>query len=172
MVLDTQTLDLTDEQERLDDDLDALADRAAEADDAEMAILEQRATELETYLSGVAWALSEFGEDATVTIGALDTGEMARVTDRTLDAKGEIVGRGSDPSVDGASENFYVAMGIREAPFIDEGAGFEARATAVQGLHPNFTKYLRNRIDDLSTPEADLGNSFRERVAKRTSGSE
>jgi hypothetical protein len=169
MPLDTTTIALDAAADDLAAQYDDLVDEAAQhpSDSDEAAIYAERAEEMQTYRAGVAWAREEFGDEAEVTVGALDTGDMGRVTDRTHAAKQSKVGQGEDPPVVGAFRVFYVAAGVVDGPFIDDDPGFEATVRAVRGLDPKFTQFLRSKIDDLSEPEADLGNSFAVDVAQR-----
>jgi len=185
MPVTTTTYDLASERERLDERLDELAERetqisrdhdavtihvdgstSVDGDDPpkELQELRQEASEVANQLAGVAWALDEYGPEAEVTLGDPDTGDMANVTDRSLDAKRSQIGRGDNPSVVGVQQVFYVAAGVIDAPFVDKSAGFEDTVRAVRGLKPQFTGWLESRIDDLSEPEVDLGNDYSERV--------
>ena len=170
----TQTLDLEAEAQRLDERLDDLADEAAETDSdtQEYEDLRAKARMVEQKLVGVKWALNPDSDEQRtptreVTIGEVLTGDYAQVEDRSRDVQRQRVGRGEDSSVSGAQRVFFVAAGLQAADFLDAGADFEAKANAVNQLAPQFTTYLEDRIDELSTPDVDVGN-FEERVADRT----
>jgi hypothetical protein len=169
----TETIDLEAEAERLDQELDELADEAAAADSDsdEYEELREQARALEQQLVGVKWALNPSPDEGrerveSVTIGEVLTGDYARVEDRSRDVQRQRVGRGEDSSVSGAQRVFFVAAGLQDADFLDAGADFDAKARAVNQLAPQFTTFLEDRIDDLSTPDVDVGN-FEARVAEK-----
>lgn len=171
----TETFDLHAEADRLDDRLDALADQAADADPDSTAYREatEEATLVEQQLVGVRWALHPDSEDRdpyeSITLGGLTTGEYAHVADRVEAARQERVGFGHDDgSVAGVGQVFFVAAGLVDAPFLDD-TGFDAKARAVNQLPPQFTRWLEARVDDLTTPTVDVGNSFEQRVAAKQS---
>lgn len=173
----TRTYDLQDEADRLDDELDALAEEAADAD-PESAAREEAAAEamlVEQQFVGVRWALDPPADETRepyeeVTLGALTTGEYARVTDRLDAARQERVGFGPDGgAMEGAGRVFFAAAGLVDAPFVDADADFEAKAQAVNDLPPQFTRWLEARVDDLTTPDVDVGNGFEARLAAKQS---
>lgn len=172
MPLGTKTYTLADEAERLDEKLDRLADDAAEREGEDTPESEETVAEaqrVEQQLVGVLWACDEFGDDATITVGDLSTGDLARVQDYTQDVRQQRSGGATNRSVAGAHRIFFCAAGIVDAPFIDEDASFEDKAVAVRNLKPQCTTWLEDRVDDLSTPDVELGNGFAARVAARTS---
>lgn len=167
----TETYRLQDVAQGLDQRLDNLADKVAKAgDDEDTSESVQEARQLEGHLAGIQWAIDEYGADAEITLGALTTGEYARVSDYTTDAANEQVG--GPTSVEGASQIFFVAAGLVDAPFVDDSAGFEDRCAAVRGLPPQITRWLESQVDELTTPDVDLGNGFEARVAERRSDDE
>ncbi|MFC7044300.1 hypothetical protein ACFQH6_20715 [Halobacteriaceae archaeon GCM10025711] len=99
-----------------------------------------------------------------MTLGALRTDEFALVEDHTKDVQDAKVG---GRNVDGAGRKFFVAAGLLDAPFLDEDAGFEARARAVGQQPMQVTEWLEHRINELSTPDVDFRNGFGERVAAK-----
>lgn len=173
----TTRYDLREEAARLDARLDDFADEAADADPDSAAYREaaEEATLVEQQLVGVRWAVDPPDDEnrepyEAVVLGGLSTGEYARVTDRLDAARQERVGYGPDGgSMEGAGRVFFAAAGLVEAPFLDADADFEATARAVNDLPPQFTRWLEARVDDLTTPETDVGNGFEERVAARRS---
>ncbi len=187
----TKTIDLQDEVERLDQRLDDLADEASEPkkrmeeleeDDREdsaayqqaedkYAEVREEAARLERHLVGVTDALNpdaDADRDPVdeVVVGEVLTGDFAQIEDRAQDIKRERVGRGGDSSVSGAERVFFVASGLVDAPFLEDDS-FEARSRAVKQLRPPFTAWLEDQIDDLSTPDVDVGN-FEDRLAETT----
>jgi hypothetical protein len=163
----TNTIDLSEEVQRLDQRLDDLADQARgldeDSDDYEE--VREEAARVERHLVGVKDALRDDGEHeavAEVTVGEVLTGDFAEIEDRARDVQRQRVGRGDDSSVSGAERVFFVAAGLVDAPFLDDDS-FEAGAQAVSELRPPFTAWLEDRIDDLSTPDVDVGN-FEERL--------
>jgi len=177
----TQTYDLREEYNRIDNELDELADEVAalgEGSPMYQPKLEEAAT-LERQLAGLEWALTDPDDDTEddpavtvegdhddrpyeeVTVGSLSAGEYAEVRD-TLDGD-------DDPSMGraGSSEILFAAMGLVDAPFIDEDDDFTAKIrTVADDLPPHFHKWLRSRVDDISTPDIE-GNGFAQRLAER-----
>mgnify|MGYP006293967807 CR=1 FL=1 len=158
----TTTYVVGDVRDRLDDRLDELADRAVH--DSEAAVAEEAST-VEQRLVGVQWLVDEFGAEAEVTIGGLNTGEYGQLTDRVSDAQAAKVG-GSE-STTGASRIFFVAFGLVDAPFVDADTDFEATVREVRELPPQTTQWLEHVIDEATVP-SDPGNSFSERVQARS----
>lgn len=172
MPLETETLPLLEEHARLDQRLDELADRVADADDAEDAI--EEAQRIESHLAGIQWALDhdDWPDDPSVTVGALTTGEMAEVRDRTAAAQDEAQQFGGHGQVDGAAQTFFVAAGVHDAPFVAESgdASVDTLVPVIANeLHPQFTQWLESRIDDISSVGNGSVTPFAERVAARTS---
>jgi vacuolar-type H+-ATPase subunit I/STV1 len=182
----TTTIDLSEEVQRLDQRLDDLAEETAQVEtrldeledddrtdsaayqqaEDEYQDLREEAAQLERYLVGATAALNP--DDAErepveeVTVGEVLTGDFAEIEDRARDVQRQRVGRGDDSSVSGAERVFFVAAGLVDAPFLEDDS-FEARAQAVSELRPQFTAWLEDQIDDLSTPDVDVGN-FEDRV--------
>lgn len=181
MVRDVEAVDLEEERNRLRDERGELADRIAElgADydeaegigaDASTEVREAwtRGNQLDSWINALEWAIEEYDEP-TVSVGGLTTGEHGRVGDRVADARSEQVGRGTEPSMAGVTRIFWVAMGTVEAPFFDDGAGFEGRVAAVRELPPELTSWLEHRINEKTTVGADTGKSFADLVRERGS---
>lgn len=171
MPLKTETIDLLEEHARLDTRLDDLADDVASGDADEDAIEEAR--RIETQIAGVQWGLDneEWPDAPSVTIGALTTGEMAEVRDRTAAARDEAKQFGGHGQVEGAASTYFVAAGVQDGPFVNGEASVEALTPVIANeLHPQFTQWLEARIDDLTSVDAGNVTPFAERVAARTQG--
>lgn len=170
MPLKTNTVNLLEEHARLDSRLDDLADRVADEDDVEGAV--EEAQRVENHLAGVQWALDheEWPDDPSVILGALTTGEMAEVRDRTASAREEAKQFGGHGQAEGAASTFFVAAGVQDAPFVDGDASVDALVPVIANeLHPQFTQWLESRVDDLSSVGNVNATPFAERVAARTS---
>lgn len=164
----TQTYDIEAEHDRLDAELDDLADTVAELDEGTLRYDQkvEEATALERQLAGLSWALNPPDEEdrepyEEVTLGALSAGEYADVRD-TLDGdENRTKGKA------GASEILFTARGLVDAPFLnDENASFDEKISAISDLPPHFHDWLRTQVDDLSTPDIE-GNGFAQRLAER-----
>lgn len=178
MPVTTTTIDLEAEAERLDERLDDLADEAASADteqEREQAAI--RGQEIEQHLVGVHWALHP-GENEgresydEITLGALTAGEQAQAADRAQTAENQQVGHGDSVSVANASRIFFAAAGVVDAPFLDDSAGYEATVRVLRECNPQFVHWIEDRVDDLTTPDVDLGNGFAARLAEKRSDAE
>jgi len=127
----------------------------------------QRGRTLDTHLSALYWARDGrgdpthdgWGEDATVTLGAMNTGEHAEIRDRLSAARNERVGLG-DSDDEGMSEIFRVAGSLVDAPFLDGSEDFEATVAMVRELPPQFSTYLKTKANEISSLGLDEGNSF------------
>jgi len=165
----TTTIDLAEEVQRLDQRLDDLADdaRGLDEDSDEYQEIREEAARVERHLVGVKDALqpssdAERERVEEVTVGEVLTGDFAEIEDRARDVQRQRVSRGDDSSVSGAERVFFVAAGLVDAPFLEDDS-FESRANAVSELRPPFTAWLEDQIDDLSTPDVDVGN-FEDRL--------
>lgn len=168
MSLDTKTVTLGEERDRLDEALDDLADILADADDSTSGQrLRQRGNDLDQQGRGIAHLVDEHGADAEVVVRGLDSGEFARVEDRVADIRAQREG-GQTP---GAHRNVYAAMGIVDAPFADDPESFDDRLDAVTDLPIGATKWLYALVDDLTTVEEGNWTSLRERLQERRSNS-
>jgi len=160
----TKTYDLCEERDRIDAELDDLADRAA-ADDVELTDADRRrAQQLERQYVGLEWALTPPDHE--------DRDPYERVTLTELTA-GSYIKAGAEAAADasemdvpagGDIERLYrVTSAIEDAPFVpDHGDGL----VAVGQLKPQFFFWLEQRVDDLTTPDIE-GNGFAQRVAAR-----
>ncbi|ELY76670.1 hypothetical protein [Natrinema gari] len=182
----TETYDLSEEKERLDSELDELADRTSEIeqqmddldDDEELTQGQlheyresvQEGNRLEQMYAGVQWALDPDGDREPikeVTLGSLTAGEYAEVGDRLQAVKQGKVGWGRNPDLDNARRNMFAGACLQDAPFLDEeDPDLEAKIHAVTDLAPAFIHWLEERGDELTTPQVE-GNGFRKRVEER-----
>jgi len=134
----------------------------------------QRGSTLDTHLSALYWARDGrgdpghdgWGEDATVTLGAMNTGEHAEIRDRLSAARNERVGLG-DSDDEGMADIFQVAGALVDAPFLDGSEDFEATVEMVRELPPQFSTYLKTKANELSSLGLDEGNSFSALVAEK-----
>jgi len=183
----TETLTIAGELDALDERLDAAADdvTALEAeiddhdgeppapllDDYQNAL--ERGQRLDRYRNGLAWALDpDDGRDpiTEVTVGALTAGEISTVTDRTASLSEKKASDWGVPStlvaLEGANQNEYVAAGLADAPFINDGDDHADVVGAVADCAPQFVAWLASQIDDVSAPATE-GNGFAARVEER-----
>lgn len=167
----TREVDLNEEAERLDNKLDRLASDLNDVDDDsdKAAEIIQEAQTLEQHLVGVEWARNppeEEDRDAyeSVTVGALTTGEYGRFTDKVSDVQQEKVGfQQGGSSVNGASQVFFVASGLVEGAGVEEGDTFESKVSVVNQHAPQFTNWLEEQVDDVTTPDTNF-RSFADRL--------
>ncbi|OYR80395.1 hypothetical protein DJ71_14975 [Halorubrum sp. E3] len=181
----TKTFDLEEERQRINEELDKLADeeaediKAQEADDrvpSGQHVQQERRQEarrLDQMLTGVNWALDPPEEEDVepieeVTLGALNAAEYGMVSDFTsnqVDSRSNDDRRGEQ-----MKRVIFAAGGIVEAPFVDDGtrnSNIESKYQSVAQLAPQFVYWLEQRTDELTTPEVE-GNGFAARVAERT----
>jgi len=154
-----ETLVLDEERDRLDERLNELADKAANAD--EPGAYRAIANELEPQFQGIAWLCEQHGDDAEIVIKGLTAGEMAHVEDDLQQVKTER----QQGHIPGARKNYVAAAGLVAAPFYD--ADEQQARDAITELPPGPQKWLYNRIDDKTTVEGNGHKSFAERVAER-----
>lgn len=186
----TETYDLEEEKERLDKELNQIADEASELEQQIDEVSDeegpspgvvreyqqkvQEGNRLEQMFAGVQWALDPDGDQEPieeVTLGSLTAGEYAEVGDRLQAAKQGKVGWGRDPDMDNARRNMFAGACLQDAPFLDEeDDGLEAKIHAVTSLAPPFILWLEEKGDELTTPTVE-GNGFRTRVEERRSAS-
>lgn len=163
MTLAQQSYILENERQRLDGELDDLADQLANADDIPPT-LQQRASNLESQYQAVCHLIDKHGRDAEVAVGALTAGEMARVDKFTPGDGGPR-----------ARKNVYAGLALIDAPFLDRDALAEtagpdekaaAKVDAVTSTHPGVPLWIEDRADEVGQP----GNSrpLQERIADRS----
>lgn len=167
----TETYNLEEERDRIDNKLDELADEVAELDEGNLLRGQkiEEANSLERHLTGILWALNPDDEEdrdpyTEVTLGSLTASEHADVRDSApqVDSPGK-------QSNEGGSMILYAAKGVVEAPFLDQNnPAYNEKIAAVGDLQPQFAEWLAERVDELTTPDVE-GNGFGERVAERMS---
>lgn len=169
MSLNSETIRLGDELDRLDQEADEYTTMLADVDEdsASTAALNQSANELDQHGRGVAYLAAEYGEDAEVTVAGLDSGEFARVEDRVAAIR---AGRSDQSPTPGAHRNVYAAMGVVDAPFLDldddlsKREELDAKLDAVGRQPVGVTKWLYSRVDDLTTVSEGNWRRFGERT--------
>ncbi len=117
-MFEPETYDLVEERDRIDERLDELAEvlRDADSGSASAQVLKKEANETEARLSGVAWLIDEYGEDATVTVKGLGSGSYAKSEDRLSAVRAE---RDEPGGIPGSKRNVFAAAGLVDAPFLD-----------------------------------------------------
>lgn len=162
----THTLDLEEERQRLEQQLEEVSDEAAETDkdSDEYERLARKGRLLDQQMVGLLHLLETY-DDPEIVIQEHRQAQFADFGDRVGDLSEQLVGR---QSVNNASESFFVAKGLAEAPWFPEGATFEQKAEAVGDLYPQVVKFLYAQINEVSTPPVDFQNGFEARSrAKR-----
>lgn len=163
----TETYDLEAELERVDGELDDLADEAAEEGDLSDADRAQ-AQKLERQFIGLQWALNPEDHESrdayeSVTISELTAGSYIK-----SGALAEADARDADLPAGTDTERLYrVAQAVEDADFVPDGATFDQTLVAIGGLKPQFFFWLEQQVDELTTPDIE-GNGFAQRVAERT----
>jgi len=173
MPLDTTTIDLNQEYQRLTDEMEAHAEEQAQyergSDGARVAAAQGQ--RVERLRAGVAWALGYPNaaesdgagwKTDTVTLGSLTNGDRHLVDDVS-----------DEPGYKRADA--YVAIGTVDAPYLEHDADetlvdeFKSTVRNIPDLHPSFVDWAEDRITELSRV-GETGNSYLELVqAKRTS---
>jgi len=116
--------------------LDDVTDELAGLDDD----AEERAT-LIRHQTGLEWAVSTFGEDATVTLQGYTTNTRSRTADAFNDAT---VNAGQ-----AEFDDWLAAAGVVEAPWYDD-TDITARAIAHGQLPPELADWLVDELADLN----------------------
>jgi len=161
MPLRTQTYDLDEEVQRLEDRIGELDDILEQIDDNSAAAqFRAERTGLESALEGVRWARDHaFDADWTpqwdadvdeVTLAGLTAGDTAEIEDG-------LNGGGS-----GAARIYQVAKGTVEAPYIDDGMGEDKRIGAVSQLPDSYVRWAEARINELSGVGGNAERSYSE----------
>jgi len=174
----TQTYDIHDERDRLQQERADIADDAVELEQR-MASFDEVPDDLsqeyretlaeghkrDRYLTGLAWALEPPAGAGVqldkITLSALTAGDEQWVSGRS-DALADQLARewGADADgVDGGRVLHVAAVGIADCPRFDGSPDPEARVEIVREWHPSFVKWVADRVDDLSTPEVE-GKNF------------
>ena len=103
----------------------------------------------EAHRDALAWAVSEFGEDAEITLEAFTTTTRSQTID-TLQ-RTRVGGVGSN-----LINDWLVAAGVVDAPWLDGGEDLETRAEITGQLPPALTDWLDAQLDELN--ELSEGN--------------
>lgn len=190
MPLDTTTIDIAAELERVEERLDELADEqvaledqiddATDGDEQAPRELQEEyqqviseANQLDTDRVALQWARDpDTGIDPVdeIEIAALTAGEMAEVGDRT-DAVADLKSQewGIAPDMNNAEQVHFAAAVLEDAPFIDDGADFEAKLDVFNAdglVRPQFVRWIARKGREESTPDVE-GKSYAERVGDR-----
>ena len=157
MPLETATIDLAEEVDRLDDRLDDLADEAASIaeDNPHMSVVERMAETVDSRRRGVTWALETWDVDA-ITLSGLTGGEYAQVEDNLAGASGPIPG---------SSRIWMVARGTVDAPYVADD--LEATVANVADLPLDYQQWAYARINDMTTVGEGNLSGFWQRVEER-----
>lgn len=167
MNFEPTTYTIRDERDRIDEQLDELAEKAASADDERtIQRFQQQAAELQHQLNGLDQLIDEYGPEATVTVEGLTTGGYAQVQDDI--AQGTAPGESSP----GARRNMIVGTGLVDAPFLEDTDADDRTATLarVAELPIGVTLWLEDRIDEETTGDKGNSKSFAERVREKEEG--
>lgn len=148
---------LSEEFDRLDNVLDKQAEKLQDVDSSTKSgqALMQVANETEQQLSGVAYLVDEYGEEATVRVQGLTAGGYAKVEDRVSDIRAAADGPGNNP---GSSRNVWAATGLVDAPFLDGNAphDYEERLGAVADQPTGVALWLESRVNEESSVEGNF----------------
>lgn len=161
MPLQTETIDIDEEIERLGEEMDDVADEQAEWLDgghgwehSRVQQLFERGGQLDQHRSGLRW-LREERDAETVTLSGLTAGETHLVQD--LADEGVML------------EAAYISVGTTEAPWLahDPDKSLDANREDVKDTARNvvdlpnpLVKWAEERIHDLTSPGDDEGNGF------------
>lgn len=164
MPLQTETITLADELDRLHDEREALAADVADLDAENPAYdrLVSGGRTLDNHIAGVEWALDEWDVE-TVTFAGLTGGEYGRVEDRV---KSDSIANGKQ-SAGGAARIHMVASGTVDAPYVDGADSYEAKLAAAAKLPFQYLQWAQSRVDDLTSVGNDAGTSFADLVKEK-----
>lgn len=174
----TKTYDVNDEQDRLQQEREDIADDAVELErrmDSFEEVPDDLAQEYrdtlaeghkrDRYLTGLAWALDPpTGTPLNeITLSALTAGDEQWVSGRSDAVADRLADNwGTDvDDVDGGRVLHVAAVGIEDCPRFDGTPDPEARVEIVREWHPSFVRWVADRVDNLSTPEVE-GKNFAE----------
>lgn len=172
-----ETRTLRDERDRLDAELDDLAERLVDAEGGTQSaqMLQRSANDVETRLAGVCYLIDQHGHDETITVQGLDAGGYARVQDRAEAIRSQ---RDQPGDIPGARSNVFAAVGLVDAPFLDQDNVAEAadalgvKLGAISNQPLGVAKYVESVANELTTVSEGNFESLRERLkAKQTSES-
>lgn len=164
MPLETRTISIDDEIERLDEKRRKTAAEQAEADYESDAAkqLASEGQEANRHLAGLHWFRQEYPECETITLSALTNGERHRVRSLVQDV-----------DVQGIRQNAYVAAGTYDAPYLEhepddvEDNQFEQTVARIADVHPSFADWAESKIKDVSSMSDVMGKSYRELVLEK-----
>lgn len=147
MPLDTRHINFDEEIERLEGEIDDIAEKVAELDPTtdRAKSLESRGNRLDTHRRGLEWARDEWDVDG-VELGGLNAGEYGEMQDKLPDGAGE-----------GATRIYYVAAGTTEAPYAEDD--LEDAVANVAQLSIAYARWAEAQINDL-TSVGETGNRF------------
>lgn len=166
MPLQTETIDLADEQASLQAEMEETAEEQVQVkqqiDDAdgEAQALQSRATsllergsKLDGYRRSMEWA-QEVWDAETITLAGLTAGELNRVEDTVEEHSGV------------RERDAIVAAGTTDAPYLAhdpenvDREAFEETVVAVCDCAPAFVRWAEERVSELSHLEGGTGNGY------------
>ena len=166
MSLHTDTYDLRDEYDRLDEQVAEYAAEYADAPSGSNAqqLAAREGKRAERHRAGLAWALgypddperdgAGWGEDVTVAFGALTNGERHLMRDTVEDTGWK-------------DQDAYVAIATADAPYLEHDPDaidpddYRDTIMNVVDLHPEFVAWAEAKAEEVSTG-GDTGKSFLE----------
>jgi len=166
LTLEEAVADLENEKEELADEMAQIHPDERTDENAEYLKLGQQVGEIERYLGGLDWVREEFGDDVEFSLSGLTTAETLEVNDRGADLRSETIT--PTKSTNNIETIFWVAKGVDDAPFVDDGADYDAKCAAVRNLPRQVTDWLESRINDLSTVGNRDGGNFDELLQEKT----
>lgn len=144
MPLQTREYDLEETLEEKREDLEDVAEQAAELDPENPAFqrLAQEGNDLETYIAGLEWAVENWDVD-TIMLGGMTGGEVAKMENELA----------NDGTGMGDARIATVVHGTVEAPYLSED---EARTYANVGQLPyHLQAWIEDEVNQMTMP----GNS-------------
>ncbi|QLG47893.1 hypothetical protein [Natrinema halophilum] len=163
MPLKTKTYDLTEEIQRLEEQIDEVDAILKEIDDngnPQSQAFQGERSGLEAALEGVRWARDDaFDADyapmwdesvGEITLAGLTAGESAAIED-------DLNGGGA-----GAARIYQVAKGTVDAPYVDDDMSEDERIGAVSQLPDSYVRWAQARTDELSSVSGNGKKSYRE----------
>ena len=162
MPLQTDTIDLAEELDRLKQRRGEIADKVAEYDpsDAPPSLVDE-GKDIDQFVSGIGMFRAEYETDQ-ITLAALTNGERHLVADVA-----------SETGATGADQNAFVAVGTRDAPYLHHDpdslspSTVKETAVAVGDLPPGFVDWVQSQIANLGSMDGDTGKSFGELVREK-----
>lgn len=160
MTFNEHEYDLETVAEELREEMEAAADRQAEAKQGTEAasVAASDGQTAARFLSGIQWAIDKWGA-TSVTVGSLTNGERHRVDDVSS-------------STPFKRSDCYVAAGLVDAPFlkhdpdaITEGE-FKDTVIELTDFHPAFVDWLERKVTEASRV-GDMGKSYQTLVREK-----